>query len=101
MRRVRADHYGVLRAALCGMVLNQIPMPQACQAMRRISREMDRGSGWIRSWTFGHRLPYGPDNVLQGMAECLETMDRTVKLQLKDKVRVYLRVLILWRRCQK
>ena len=80
MRRVRADHYGVLRAALCQMALKRIPLPPACTAMRRISKEMDQGSDWLRGWTFGHRLPYGPDSVLQGMAQCLETLDHTVIL---------------------
>lgn len=78
MRRVRADHYGILRATLCQMAAKRIPTPPACQALRWIARELDRGSGWIRTWTFGHRLPYGPENVLQGMAQCLETLDHTV-----------------------
>ena len=82
MRRMRGDHYGILRASLCQMVMKKLPLPSSSAAIANIARDLDQGNDWIRSWTFGHRLPYGPDNVLQGMCHCLETLDRLVHLNI-------------------
>ena len=78
MRKMRGDHYGILRASLCQMVMKKLPLPNSSDAMANISRVLNEGNDWIRSWTFGHRLPYGPDNVLHGMNQCLDTLDRLV-----------------------
>lgn len=78
MRRMRVDSYGILRAALCQMVMKRIPFPRAKGAIESIARHMAQGSDWISQWTFGHRLPYGPHNVTQGINLCLETLDRLV-----------------------
>lgn len=77
---MRGDNYGILRATLCQMVMKRIMWPRATEAIDCISRELAQGGDWIRQWTFGHRLPYGPNNVLQGMHLCLETLDRLVFL---------------------
>jgi len=66
------------------MVIKKLPLPISSAAIANIARDLDQGSDWIRGWTFGHRLPYGPDNVLQGMCHCLETLDRLVG-ELKDE----------------
>ena len=78
MRKMRGDNYGILRAALCQMVMKRIPLPRASEAIDSISRELAHGGDWIRQWTFGHRLPYGTSNVFQGIQLCLETLDRLV-----------------------
>jgi len=78
MRKMRGDHYGILRASLCQMVMKKLPLPNSSDAMANISRVLNEGNDWIRNWTFGHRLPYGPDNVLHGMHQCLDTLDRLV-----------------------
>lgn len=78
MRRVRGDHYGILRAALCQMVMKRLAVPRTEEAMGSIDCALRRGHDWIRQWTFGHRLPYGPDNVLSGMRQCLEQLDHLV-----------------------
>ncbi len=75
---MRGDNYGILRAALCQMVMKRIPIPRASEAIDSISRELAHGGDWIRQWTFGHRLPYGTSNVVQGIHQCLETLDRFV-----------------------
>ncbi|XP_057373987.1 uncharacterized protein LOC130694896 [Daphnia carinata] len=84
MRKMRGDNYGILRAALCQMVMKRIPIPRASEAIDSISRELAHGGDWIRQWTFGHRLPYGPNNVLQGMRLCLETLDRLMEEMEKE-----------------
>lgn len=78
MRRMRGDCYGILRATLCQMVMKRIPLPRAREAIDSISRNLAQEGDWIRQWTFGHRLPYGPQNVIQGIHLCLETLDRLV-----------------------
>lgn len=78
MRRLRSDYYGILRATLSQMVLKRLPLPTAKEAIDIISRELARGCDWIREWAFGHRLPYGTNNVTEGMLHCLQTMDRLV-----------------------
>lgn len=81
MRKMRGDTYGILRAAMCQMVMKKIPFPQANRTMDCIARKLASGEEWIREWTFGHRLPYGPQNVVQGMKLCLETLQRLVFTQ--------------------
>lgn len=78
MRRMRGDHYGILRAALFQMVMKRLPVPRADHAIECISRDMQRGNLWVREWTFGHRLPYGAENVMQGICQCLSSLDQLV-----------------------
>lgn len=75
---MRGDTYGILRAAICQMVMKKIPFPPADRTMDCIVGHLSRGAEWIRQWTFGHRLPYGPQNAINGMKLCLETLDRLV-----------------------
>lgn len=75
MRGIRGDQYGILRASLCQMVLKRLAFPSSHQAAERIVAELQRGSHWIHQWSFGHRLPYGPDSVVQGIYECFNTLD--------------------------
>lgn len=82
MRRMRGDNYGILRAALCQMIMKKLPLPSASEAIHSISRCLAGGGDWIREWTFGHRLPYGPSNVVQGINLCLETLERLVIFKL-------------------
>jgi Peptidase family C101 len=78
MRKMRGDSYGILRATLCQMVMKKFSWPRASEAIDSIDRELAQGGEWIRQWTFGHRLPYGRNNVIQGIHLCLETLDRLV-----------------------
>ena len=78
MRRIRGDQYGILRAALCQMVLKRFAFPPSKDAIDRILGDMQRGSFWIPDWTFGHRLPYGPDSVVQGIHDCFDALTLTV-----------------------
>lgn len=75
MRGIRGDQYGILRASLCQMVLKRLAFPASQAAAQRILIDLERGSCWIREWSFGHRLPYGPENIVEGIHECFNTLD--------------------------
>jgi Peptidase family C101 len=86
MRRMRGDQYGVLRAALFQMVDKKLRVPRSEEAMFCIQRDIQRGCQWIKDWSFGHRLPYGAHNVMQGISDCLTALDRLVVFEYFIKI---------------
>lgn len=73
VRCIRGDQYCGVRAAVFQVLSSGHPLPRGAPALARLVAELASGATWIMSWTFGNRLHYG--NVLDGIRDCLETLD--------------------------
>lgn len=78
LRRVRGDNYCGVRAALYQMLSLGLPMPGGHTTHSRLATELKQGSTWLREWTFGHRLDFSKEQILNGFWECLDALDNIV-----------------------
>ncbi|XP_069997788.1 uncharacterized protein [Penaeus vannamei] len=82
LRRVRGDNYCGVRAALYQILSQGLPVPSGHATHTRLAAELNQGSTWLRDWSFGHRLSFSKEQVLNGFWECLDALDSMV-LSLK------------------
>ncbi|XP_047500123.1 uncharacterized protein LOC125046403 isoform X5 [Penaeus chinensis] len=82
LRRVRGDNYCGVRATLYQILSLGLPVPSGHATHTRLAAELNQGSTWLRDWSFGHRLSFSKEQVLNGFWECLEALDSMV-LSLK------------------
>lgn len=55
-------------------------MPSGHTTHSRLASELTQGATWLREWTFGHRLSYTREEVLNGFLDCLDALDSLVSL---------------------
>ncbi|XP_066982080.1 uncharacterized protein [Macrobrachium rosenbergii] len=78
LRRVRGDNYCGIRAALYQMLSLGLPLPNGHATHTRLATELKQGSTWLQDWTFGHRLHFSKEQILNGFWECLDSLDNLV-----------------------
>ncbi|XP_042862987.1 uncharacterized protein LOC122247622 isoform X6 [Penaeus japonicus] len=78
LRRVRGDNYCGVRAALYQVLSMGLPVPSGHATHTRLAAELNQGSTWLQDWSFGQRLSFSKEQVLNGFWECLEALDSMV-----------------------
>lgn len=78
LRQVRGDNYCGVRAALYQVLAQGIAVPNGHTTHSRLALELTQGATWLREWTFGHRLSYTREEVLNGFLDCLDALDSLV-----------------------
>lgn len=80
LRRVRGDNYCGVRAALYQVLSMGLPVPSGHATHTRLAAELNQGSTWLQDWSFGQRLSFSKEQVLNGFWECLEALDSMVSV---------------------
>ncbi|KAK7068053.1 hypothetical protein SK128_023208 [Halocaridina rubra] len=78
LRRIRGDNYCGVRAAIYQMLSLGLPVPSGHATHTRLTAELKKGSSWLQEWTFGHRLNFPKEQILNGFWECLDALDNIV-----------------------
>lgn len=79
------------------MVERRLELPAAASVCGAIGRRLESGRGdWIRDWTFGHRLPYGAPNVMDGVRDCVYALERLVSLATPPRLADVLHRILLF-----
>lgn len=78
LRQVRGDNYCGVRATLYQVLARGLAIPSGHTTHSRLASELTRGATWLRDWTFGHRLSYSREDVLNGFLDCLDALDSLV-----------------------
>nr|XP_045610164.1 uncharacterized protein LOC123765545 isoform X4 [Procambarus clarkii] len=78
LRKVRGDNYCGVRAALYQVLSLGLPLPSGHTTHSRLAAELDQGATWLREWSFGHRLNFTKEQILNGFWECLDALDSIV-----------------------
>uniref|UniRef100_A0A0P4W417 OTU domain-containing protein n=1 Tax=Scylla olivacea TaxID=85551 RepID=A0A0P4W417_SCYOL len=78
LRQVRGDNYCGVRAALYQVLARGFAVPSGHTTHSRLASELTQGATWLRDWTFGHRLTYNREDVLNGFLDCLDALDSLV-----------------------
>ncbi|KAK8395400.1 hypothetical protein O3P69_006209 [Scylla paramamosain] len=78
LRQVRGDNYCGVRAALYQVLARGLAVPSGHTTHSRLASELTQGATWLRDWTFGHRLTYNREDVLNGFLDCLDALDSLV-----------------------
>lgn len=77
---MRGDNYCGVRAALYQILSQGLPVPSGHATHTRLAAELNQGSTWLRDWSFGHRLSFSKEQVLNGFWECLDALDSMVRM---------------------
>ncbi|XP_045120345.1 uncharacterized protein LOC123509836 isoform X9 [Portunus trituberculatus] len=78
LRQVRGDNYCGVRAALYQILARGLAVPSGHTTHSRLASELTQGATWLRDWTFGHRLNYSREDVLNGFLDCLDALDSLI-----------------------
>ncbi|XP_042216421.1 uncharacterized protein LOC121862318 isoform X3 [Homarus americanus] len=78
LRKVRGDNYCGIRAALYQMLSLGLSLPNGHSTHSRLAVELSQGASWLREWSFGHRLNFTKEQILNGFWECLDALDSMV-----------------------
>ena len=80
LRQVRGDNYCGVRATLYQVLARGVGIPSGHTTHSRLASELTQGATWLRDWTFGHRLTYSREDVLNGFLDCLDALDSLVSV---------------------
>lgn len=78
LRQIRGDNYCGIRAALYQVLAGGLALPSGHTTHSRLALELTQGATWLREWTFGHRLNYTREEILNGFLDCLDALDSLV-----------------------
>lgn len=62
------------------MLARGLAVPNGHTTHSRLALELTQGATWLREWTFGHRLSYTREEVLNGFLDCLDALDSLVSV---------------------
>ncbi|XP_023705471.1 uncharacterized protein LOC111863405 isoform X3 [Cryptotermes secundus] len=81
LRRIRGDNYCGVRAAIFQTLAQGLNVPSGEKTFHYLSNAIsNEDCRWLQDWTFAGRLPYHGNNVLHGMAVCLQNLDNVASL---------------------
>lgn len=78
LRKVRGDNYCGVRAALYQVLSLGLPLPSGHTTHSCLASELSQGATWLHEWSFGHRLNFTKEQILNGFWECLDALDNMV-----------------------